>query len=224
MSHIFKSRAIAFLQVAVALFLEIGILYRDFWDIFLNRQHMKKLLALILFTFSLTHFLASRSGIPSLASLCVKTIADHIEKKLPKQRKLLAKAIDDKLCERYGESYRKINKWAAMPLLKEACNISYENSLFHITPVSLHFKATNQYLVEKFLNGVIKSEAEYTLIVLNSSVISACADDLIVGFCSDSSWRENVEQSGADPLLIRFLNKRRNYYQEKQRNNDMWCP
>ncbi len=145
---------------------------------------MNKLLVLLLLAHLPIHSMDNDKGAPlesapryqprSLTSLCISKLETHIrETMFPQQCALLAQVIDTQF-PMPEDPYRTISKEQALGLLIALTNISQENELLRITPVSIEIKniLTEYYpgliqeLTQQILSSFIKKEKVWWRFVL----------------------------------------------------------
>ena len=207
---------------------------------------MNKLLVLLLLAHLPIHSMDNDKGIPlesapryqprSLTSLCISKLETHIrETMFPQQCALLAQVIDTQF-PMPEDPYGTISKEQALGLLIALTNISQENELLRITPVSIEIKN----ILTEYYPGLIQELTQQILSILyqkRKSMVEVCTGLVVEGFARETKWEEQVLFKSAHPILFRFLNEkikhqikcRSEFHPHRKRGkdgtySDDWCP
>ncbi len=163
----------------------------------------------------------------SLVAYCIAQLEKDIRGRVfPQQCSLLAQAIAAKI-----SLSQSMNIDSVMEKLIAITQLSQENELIRITPVSLEFKKKIPAdIIGEFTSKFVEERTEEILPSLyrNCAIFTMCVDRVMNEFYhSKYLWEKHIQSSTAHPILISFLERTkigleqeessRRYYEERRR-------
>ena len=153
------------------------------------------------------------AGSPTLVSARVALITNAI----PEQCTLLAQTIAQVVPALNGEP---ISKEDAIAKLLAITEISQENELLIITPVSVKVKNSAAGDVASVSPLFLKQRREQILLALyenkQSQLFKSCIDKLVEAFCTLPDWQQHKDLRPVHPALIRFIERLRQQREDEE--------